>query len=232
MATTATATTTNPASNLFTSLNPTASTKTSSTTNESQSRFLTLLTTQLKNQDPLNPMDNAQMTSQLAQISTVDGIERLNATLSKLITGQTESQTLQAAALVGHGVLVAGSDMTLKSGAAAAGFELEKPADFVNIDIKDANGIVVRTLRQTAVDAGVNSFTWDGKNDGGGAVADGQYSFAISAKQGADDVKVTRLELGVVDSVSIDGMGTSVNIGKLNSKDLGKFSMAEIKQIL
>ena len=66
---------------LIDSVNGTASTKTTSTTADTQDRFLKLLTTQLKNQDPLNPMDNAQLTSQLAQISTVDGIERLNATL-------------------------------------------------------------------------------------------------------------------------------------------------------
>src|SRR5664279_439991 len=90
---------------LYSSLNGTPAAK-ASTTTDSQSRFLTLLTAQLKNQDPLNPMDNAQMTSQLAQISTVDGIERLNTTLQSLISDSSNSQTMQAAALVGHGVLV------------------------------------------------------------------------------------------------------------------------------
>ena len=76
--------------------------KTTSVTADAQDRFLKLLTTQLKNQDPLNPMDNAQMTSQLAQISTVDGIEKLNATLQKLLSSTVDTETMQAAALVGH----------------------------------------------------------------------------------------------------------------------------------
>jgi flagellar basal-body rod modification protein FlgD len=75
-------------------------------TADAQDRFLKLLTTQLKNQDPLNPMDNAQMTSQLAQISTVDGIEKLNATLQKMLSSSNEPEAMQASALVGHQVMV------------------------------------------------------------------------------------------------------------------------------
>ena len=80
---------------------------------DQQTKFLTLLTTQLKNQDPLNPMDNAQMTSQLAQISTVDGIERLNTTLASMMSSTSETQALQMAALVGHGALVDGNNLPL-----------------------------------------------------------------------------------------------------------------------
>ena len=75
-----------------------------------------MLTTQLKNQDPLNPLDNAQVTSQLAQISTVDGIERLNQTLTSMMDGMLSSETMQAAALVGRSVLVPGQHMTLGEG--------------------------------------------------------------------------------------------------------------------
>ena len=88
------------ASEVLASLQRTA--QATSSQSDAQSKFLTLLTTQLKNQDPLNPLDNAQVTSQLAQISTVDGIERLNATMSKLLEGMNGNDTLQAAALVGH----------------------------------------------------------------------------------------------------------------------------------
>ena len=71
-----------------------------SKTTDAQSNFLKLLTEQLKNQDPLSPMDNAQMTSQLAQISTVDGIEKLNTTLTAMLSGSQSSEAVQAAALV------------------------------------------------------------------------------------------------------------------------------------
>lgn len=214
------------ASDLYASLNATKA-KAKSTTADAQSRFLTLLTTQLKNQDPLNPMDNAQMTSQLAQISTVDGIEKLNATLTKMIDGQTQSQTVQAAMLVGHGVLVPASGMDLKNSAAIAGVELTGPADAVNVEIKDANGLVVRTLRLGEQDAGTTAFAWDGKSDTGAQAVDGHYSIAISATRGGDKVEATALGYGMVDSVVRDGQGLSVNVGSV-----GSFGMNDIKQIL
>lgn len=192
-----------------------------------QSQFMTLLTTQLKNQDPLNPMDNAQMTSQLAQISTVQGIDKLNSTLSKLIDSQSQTQTLQSAALVGRGVLVAGSNLNLQSGAAVGGFELAGPADKVSIDIKDANGVVVRTLTDSGLEAGVYPFAWDGKTNSGEAAADGQYSFTVNATQGSNDVTVNKLQYGLVNSVAVSGSGISANLGAL-----GLVSWSEIKQIL
>ena len=85
------------AEQIYQSLNTTRE-KDVSVMNEAENRFLTLLTTQLKNQDPLNPLDNAQLTSQLAQISTVNGIEKLNATLQKLLSGMEDSQAMEAAA--------------------------------------------------------------------------------------------------------------------------------------
>ena len=214
------------ASALYASLNGTKA-KASSTTSDAQNRFLTLLTTQLKNQDPLNPMDNAQMTSQLAQISTVDGIEKLNATLSKMIDSQSQSQTVQAAMLVGHGVLVPATGMDLKDSSAVAGVELAAPADAVNVEIMDANGLVVRTLRLGEQEAGTRAFAWDGKSDTGAQVVDGHYSMAIRATQGGDKVTATALAYGEVDSVVRDGQGLSVNVGKL-----GGFGMNDIKQIL
>ena len=85
-------------------------------------RFLTLLTTQLKNQDPLNPMENAEVTSQLAQMSTVDGIERLNKMFQSFVDGQSAYDSMQAAALVGRGVLVEGKKLTLTESGAVGGF--------------------------------------------------------------------------------------------------------------
>ncbi len=93
------------------------------------SRFLTLLTTQLRNQDPLNPMENAEVTSQLAQMSTVDGIERLNKMFQSFVDGQSAYDSMQAAALVGRGVLVEGKKLTLTESGAVGGFELDAPAD-------------------------------------------------------------------------------------------------------
>jgi flagellar basal-body rod modification protein FlgD len=112
---------------------------------DAQNRFLKLLTTQLKNQDPLNPMDNAQMTSQLAQISTVDGIEKLNATLQKLVASSVDGEAMQAANLVGHQVMVAGSGLQLGDNGAVGGLSSMHRRMQVTVSVKDPNGSSMRT---------------------------------------------------------------------------------------
>lgn len=194
---------------------------------EAENRFLKLLTTQLKNQDPLNPLDNAQMTSQLAQISTVSGIEKLNATLQVLLQASQETQTTQAASLVGHGVLVPGHALLLSSGKAIGGVELAGPADEVTVTIKDSNGLALRTLTLGALDAGVHNFTWNGLTDGGAAAVDGSYSVTVNAKRGTDSVAASALNLGMVRSVIRGSQGYSLDVGSL-----GTFTMDDVKQIL
>ena len=106
---------------------------------EMQTRFMSLLTAQLKNQDPMNPLDNAEMTSQLAQMSTVEGIERLNSMFQKFVDAQIQSQidtlSLQAVNLVGHGALVKGDNLTLTDEGGVAGFRLEDKAVSVTVTI-------------------------------------------------------------------------------------------------
>lgn len=226
MATAATSATSNPAADIYSALNVARDNK-SSATEDIQNRFLTLLTAQLKNQDPTSPMDSAQMTSQLAQISTVDGIERLNATLQKMLGNTADAQAMQAAALVGRGVLVPGSALQLVEGAAVGALELAGPADEVTVTIKDANGLVQRTLNLGALSAGVNGFAWDGKNDAGAPVADGSFSMSIAAEQGGKKVTANALALGMVSSITRGAQGMTVNVGSL-----GAFTLADIKEIL
>lgn len=206
----------------------TATTNANSTT-ATQDRFLKLLVTQLKNQDPLNPMDNAQMTSQMAQISTVDGIEKLNTTLQALMSNANASQSMQAAALVGHGVLVPGKELEFKAanGTAYGGFDLAGPADGVTVTINDATGLKMRTLSLGGMAAGAHPFQWDGKTDNGSVVADGSYSISIAAKRGPDNVDVSSLQLGMVSSIMSGSQGVSLNVGAL-----GTFKMSDVKQIL
>lgn len=192
-----------------------------------QNRFLTLLTAQIRNQDPLNPLDNSQMTSQLAQISTVDGIERLNATLQALMGNSADSSVLQAAALVGHGVLVPGSGLQLDNGVALGGIELNEPADRVRVTIKDGHGLVLQTLDLDDLAAGSHVFQWDGKTDAGADAADGPYTIAIEATRGDAKVAATALQLGVVSSIVRSGEGVSLNVGTL-----GAFKLDDIRQII
>ncbi|MBP6096084.1 MAG: flagellar hook assembly protein FlgD [Methyloversatilis sp.] len=214
------------AADIYSSLN-TSQTKATSEIDASQNRFLRLLTTQLKMQDPLNPMDNAQVTSQLAQISTVDGISKLNSTLEKLTESSSDAQHLQAAALVGHAVLVEGSKLELLNGQSMGGVELTAPADRVAITIKDASGLVVRELDLGPKEAGISQFPWDGLTDAGTPVAkDGKYSFTVEAVLGKQKLVGTPLELAVVNSVERTGGTTRLNVGQQSL-----VTMNDIKQI-
>lgn len=217
----------NPSESIYSSLNTRSDTKTSAMT-EAEDRFLMLLTTQLQNQDPLNPLDNAQMTSQLAQISTVSGIEKLNATLQKLLSGMSDSQAMEAAALVNHGVLVPGASMTLGESGAIFGFELGSAADDVMVTIKDSNGLVVRTLSLGEVEAGVHPYLWDGKSDSGAQAATGNnYTYSVSAKRGTTTSAATALAYGLVQAVTRGSGGLTLEVGTL-----GAYTMADVKQII
>jgi flagellar basal-body rod modification protein FlgD len=211
MATTVTNTSSNPAADIYAAINVTRESATS--TEDIQNRFLTMLTAQLKNQDPTAPMDSAEMTSQLAQISTVDGIERLNKTLQTLVSDSQSAQGLQAAALVGHGVLVPGNAMTVINGGGGFGYELAESADEVTATIKDANGLVIRTLQMGSAESGIHLVPWDGKSDSGAQVADGQYSVSVEAKRGTAAVSASVLSAQVVSGVLKTGATMSVEAG-------------------
>ena len=103
-----------------------------------QDRFLKLLVAQLNSQDPMNPMDNAQMTSQIAQLNTVTGIEDLNKTVGSVLSQMSSMQALQGATMVGHDVLVPGSKLSVADGVATGVFDLAVPADNVTVEIRTA----------------------------------------------------------------------------------------------
>lgn len=193
-----------------------------------QTKFLNLLVTQLKNQDPLNPMDNAQMTTQLAQISTVSGIEKLNSTLQTLLEGYNTSQNMQAASLIGHAVLTPGNQMTLGATGAVGGLELEKAADSVTVTIRDADGNRLQEVDLGKQAAGTLNFLWDGLDKNGNAMPQGSsYSFTVEAKQGTDAVKATALQAGMVNAVTLSSDGMRLELSTGNS-----VAYSTVKQIL
>src|SRR5437764_48161 len=108
--------------------------------NATSERFLKLLVAQMQNQDPLSPMDNAQVTSQMAQINTVSGIEKLNNTVAGLATQFTQLQAIQGASLVGHDVVVPGNGLQITNAVGEGGFELTAPADQVKVEILSPAG--------------------------------------------------------------------------------------------
>ncbi len=192
-----------------------------------QANFLKLLVTQLKNQDPLNPLDNAQITSQMAQISTVSGIDKLNTTLQSMATSFSADQSLQATSMIGRQVLVPGATLQLANGAAVGGALLAQAADKVVISVRDASGQVVHRVDLGAQQAGVMGFAWDGTTDSGAAAAAGSYSYTVEAVQGGTKVDATALTLGQVAGVAKDANGISL---KLTGG--GTVALGDVKQVM
>jgi flagellar basal-body rod modification protein FlgD len=193
---------------------------------DTQNRFLSLLVAQLKNQDPLNPLDNAQVTSQMAQLSTVQGIDNMNSSLQALSASMGTNQMSQAASLIGHDVLVPGNTISTAQPQNVMGFELASPADNVTVSINDAAGNPVRKLNLGPRDMGVSALAWDGLTSTGEAAASGTYSFSIEATQGDQAVSNTALNLGMVNSVSQNSQGVQLNLAGNTS-----VGYADIRQI-
>lgn len=191
-------------------------------------RFLKLLVAQMNNQDPLNPLDNAQVTSQMAQINTVTGINGLNDTVTKLLDQFARLETMQAAQLTGRSVLVAGDSLALpEGGPAVGGVELAVPVDSMTVQIRDAAGQVVRELPLGASDAGVTRFEWDGRTDAGETAPAGSYTFSVTAKAGTSEVAASALAARRVEGVrQVDGAVQLVLAGA------GSVAYSDIKQIL
>ncbi len=194
----------------------------SSSSEEVQNRFLKLLVTQLKNQDPLNPLDNAAVTTQISQISTVTGIENLNATMQTLLSNFNDGQSMQAAGLLGKRVLVPGSRLALSDGEAGGGANLAGPADKVTLSILDAAGKVVQSRNLGAREAGSFSFTWDGQTDAGTAAPPGNYSFSITAVRGSESVAAETMQLGTVSALVRDKGAFQLELAGLGRVDFNK----------
>ena len=200
----------------------TSASPSSPTSADSEQRFLKLLVTQLNNQDPLNPLDNAQLTSQLAQMSTVSGIEKLNTAFESLLAQSGASQVLQSASLIGRTVLVPGAELALRQGADVP-FAVEVPqsADSVKLAITNAAGDTVRTLDLGALPPGVKTLTWDGLGDTGAPLADGAYRVSGLGRSGDTNVPVTALGYAGVASVSQGTAGVSLDLGSGRQARLG-----------
>ena len=188
-----------------------ASSSTSTTATDStasQDRFLKLLVAQLNNQDPMNPMDNAQMTSQMAQINTVTGIQQVNDTLKNMATQFTSMQVLQGSSMVGHNVLVESNTLTRNAGVASGAVDLASKADSVKVEIMSPGGQILDTLNLGAQEAGRQSFNWDSSSYQGS----GEPSFRVTATLAGAAVASTSLASDKVVSVGSDNGAMTVQL--------------------
>lgn len=181
------------------------------TAQEMQDKFLTLLVAQLQNQDPTSPMDNAQLTSQMAQISTVSGIEKLNDTVSSVTSQFNQMQMLQGSSLIGHTVLTEGNALALTDeGQGTAAFELAGKAANVTVTITNAAGELVDTVEMTGLDAGRNYFTWDGSDYAGDK---SQLRYSVKATNAESTVNVTPLTASNVVAATVTNGKLMLELG-------------------
>jgi flagellar basal-body rod modification protein FlgD len=219
---------TTPIGSTGTTGNTGAVTAATGTNAESEQRFLKLLVTQLNNQDPLNPLDNAQLTSQLAQMSTVSGIEKLNSAFQSLLAQSGSSQVLQSANLIGRTVLVPGNDLALKPGVDVPfAVDVTGAADTVKVSITNAAGEVVRNFDLGALPPGVKTLSWDGLADNGAPVVAGVYTVNVGALGGDSKIVANALTYAKVSSVAQQGNGVSLDLGAGR-----KASLSDVKLIL
>jgi len=217
-----------------------ASTSTNSSATGTQNlsdTFLKLLVAQMNNQDPLNPVDNSQITSQMAQISTVTGINSLNSTVNQLVSQLQASQAVASTQLTGHTVLVPGSSLALSATSSATGstpgllayggFKLAQAADSVSVTVTDASGATVRTLNLGSMNSGLQDFTWDGTTDSGAQAGAGSYSYSVSAKASGSAVSATAYSAQQVVGVAPQSDGT-VQFLLANGSQVGFSSIAQI----
>ena len=177
-------------------------------TSEMQDRFMTLLVAQLKNQDPMSPMDNAQMTSQMAQINTVTGIQQVNDTLKNMATQFTSMQVLQGSTMVGNDVMVASNTLTVNAGVAHGAVDLTGKADTLKVEILSPGGQELDTLDLGAQDAGRHTFNWDASAYTGTA----NPTFKVTATLAGQAVDNTALARATVLSVGSENGAMTVQL--------------------
>jgi flagellar basal-body rod modification protein FlgD len=182
--------------------NTTPANKALSDANASQDRFLKLLVAQLNNQDPMNPMDNAQMTSQMAQINTVSGIQQLNETMKSMASQFTAMQELQGTAMIGHDVLVESNTLTVADGKAKGSVDLSGNAEKVTVEIRSPGGDLLETMNLGAMTAGRHAFEWDASSYNG----TGNPTFKVTATSGNKTVANTALARDSVVAIGNKGV--------------------------
>ena len=166
-----------------------------------QDRFLKLLVAQLNNQDPMNPMDNAQMTSQMAQINTVSGIQQLNETMKSMASQFTSMQVMQGASMLGHDVMVQSNTLSVDAGKAKGAIDLQGDASSVSVQILSPGGQLLDTLNLGAMTTGRHTFEWDASNYKDAA----SPMFKIVASSGKQSVAATALARDTITSIGTSG---------------------------
>jgi flagellar basal-body rod modification protein FlgD len=198
-----------------------------------QDDFLTLMITQLKNQDPMKPLDPSQYVGQLAQFSSVAGLKEVNTSIANLTNSLRGNQVLDGAGMIGRTVIAQGNDVYLdapsedRQGIAGA-IEVPSGTNSLQLVVKDASGATIKT-QAMATTAGMRGFQWDGTTDSGAQAPAGAYRVEIVANvAGKNESLATSIAAGV-SSVSLDPKTGGL---MLDTDTLGEISMSDVERVL
>jgi flagellar basal-body rod modification protein FlgD len=202
--------------------NPTPTVPNSSSSTLGKDAFLQLLTTQLRNQDPLSPQDNTAFVSQLAQFSSLESMQNLTSSVDSISTSYQSSQALQASSLVGRSVIVnAGATYVDPTKEMNGSVVIPDTTTATTIKVSDSTGTLVDTIDLGPQKAGTTSFTWDGKDSAGNTLAAGNYSFVANGTiNGAGTGLVTYLP------ATVNSVTTATNGGSMTLNLAGGTSIA------
>jgi len=210
--------------------NTSAATETKPGSQLGQDEFLKLMTTQLQNQDPFEPMDNGEFLSQIAQFGTVNGITDLKDSFSGFANSMQSNQALQAANLIGHGVLAeTDTGLLTSNGIMQGAVELSNYSPNVAVNVYDRTGQLVNRLDLGEQLSGTVPFAWDGTTFGGSRAAPGEYRMEVEVVDGAQTFTYPTLMFGKVDSLNLGGVGDELQV---EVQGLGQVPFSNISKIL
>jgi len=194
-----------------------------------QEDFISLMVTQLQNQDPFAPLESGEFIGQLAQFGTVSGINDLQSTVSDLADSLLSGRTLEAASLIGRNALVPSNDLTIQEGQVATGaIDVGSTSSNVAVSIFNASGDLVETLPLGIVNPGIQEFEWDGSDANGEPLPAGEYFFSATGVQGEDNVAFGTLSFQEIESISLGQNGGSTSLNLANGNEL---SISEILRV-
>jgi len=202
-----------------------------------QQDFLKLMVAQMEHQDPLKPQENGDFLGQMAQFSTVQGLQDMQTTLSNLSGSLVSNQALQASSMVGRFVRVPGDENFLPPADGPAGdgprffgaVELEQSASNVKFEILSASGAVVKTIGMGNQSEGVVDLRWDGKNNQGDMMPAGEYKIRASGIMNGQTTSLETMVIAPVESVTLGRNGQQM---KLNISGIGERGMDQVREIL
>jgi flagellar basal-body rod modification protein FlgD len=189
--------------------------------------FLNLLCAQLQYQDPLNPVENTEFASQLAQFSSLSELTDMNTSINNMSTVQNSMNSMQALSFIGKQVNGSGNTIDYSgSGGSTIDYNVGSNAADVVVKINNSSGTTVRTVDLTNVQAGDNTYTWDGTSDNGTTLGSGTYTFTISATDSNGKALTTTTSTsGTVTGVRYDSGNIYLEVG---DKEVSLSNVSEI----